>query len=207
MRQPLLPSASSDSALIERLRAGDGSAFAGLIDQYQGSMLRLAQVFVSSRATAEEVVQDAWLGVLQGLSAFEGRSSLKTWIFRILVNRAKTRGGRDARAPVAAFDQEPDTPSVDPARFQANGHWSAPLQPWDDRSPERALATKRALQHLEVAIASLPASQRAVVTLRDIEGLDTDNVCNILEISETHQRVLLHRARSALRAALEGHMG
>lgn len=200
----------NDSAFIERLRLGDEQAFSDLVDRYQGSMLRLAMIFMPNRAIAEEVVQDAWLGVMHGLSTFEGRSSLKTWIFRILTNRAKTRGVRENRTLPFAFTPDTDSDpmaSVDSSRFKANGMWDAPPHPWNLDSPEKLLITKQAIQCLEKALHELPPSQRAVVTLRDIEGIDTNDVCNILEISETNQRVLLHRARSRLRAILEDHIG
>ncbi|MFI5399284.1 MAG: RNA polymerase sigma factor [Candidatus Binatia bacterium] len=197
---------AEDLALVKRLLAGDATAFAFLVDRYHGRLLRLAMTFVSDRATAEDVVQDTWLGVMRGLETFEGRSALNTWIFRILTNRAKSRGVRDARSlPFSSLespDREHESP-VDPARFQPNGAWADPPRRWDDDTPEKLLMRQEAVHHLQGAIEDLPANQRAVVILRDIEGLDADEVCNILEISETNQRVLLHRARSKLRRALE----
>jgi len=203
---PDVPASASDLAFIARLRARDPKAFSDLLDRYHGPLLRLALVFVPSRAVAEEVVQETWVGVLDGLDCFEGRSTLKTWIFRILTNRAKTRGVRENRTvPFSAFsDQDGDhEAAVEAARFKPNGMWGVPPRRWEDDTPEKLLMTQQALQHLEVAIAALPPNQRAVVTLRDIDGLESDDVCNVLEISETNQRVLLHRARSKLRAALE----
>jgi RNA polymerase sigma-70 factor (ECF subfamily) len=197
---------AEDFALVRRLVAGDASAFALLVDRYHGRLLRLAMTFVSDRAAAEDVVQDTWLGVMRGLETFEGRSALSTWIFRILTNRAKTRALRDARSlPFSALDS-PDQehePAVDPARFQPNGAWADPPRRWDDDTPEKLLMKQEAVHHLQEAIEGLPANQRAVVILRDIEGLGSDEVCNVLEISETNQRVLLHRARAKLRRALE----
>lgn len=195
-----------DQALVQRLLAGDEAAFAELLDRYHGMLLRLALVYVSSRAVAEEVVQETWVGVLDGLHAFEGRSSLKTWIFRILTNRAKIRGVREGRSipfsSLANPEGEKD-PAVDPARFQPNGMWAEPPRRWDDDTPEKLLMRQEALHRLGQAIAELPPNQRAVVTLRDVDGLDSEEVCNVLEISETNQRVLLHRARSKLRRVLE----
>ncbi len=201
-----VPASATDLALVAQLRARSPKAFSDLIDRYHGPLVRLALVFVPSRAVAEEVVQETWVGVLDGLDRFEGRSTLKTWIFRILTNRAKTRGIRENRTiPFSAFaDQDGDhEPAVEAARFQASGMWGVPPRRWEEDTPEKLLMTQQAMQHLEVAVAELPPNQRAVVTLRDIDGLESDEVCNVLEISETNQRVLLHRARSKLRAALE----
>jgi RNA polymerase sigma-70 factor (ECF subfamily) len=197
---------TSERELLQRLLERDERAFAELIDRYHGPLLRLALVFVPSRAVAEEVVQETWIGVLDGLATFEGRSTLKTWIFRILTNRAKTRGIRENRSvPFSGLsDQDGDAePAVDPARFQANGMWGLPPRRWEDTAADRLLMNQQAVRRMEEAIAALPANQRAVVTLRDIDGLDSDEVCNVLGISETNQRVLLHRARSKLRAVLE----
>jgi len=201
---------SGDTALVGRLLAGDEGAFTELIGRYQGRLLRLALTFVSSRAAAEEVVQDAWLGVLQGLRAFEGRSSLKTWIFRIVINRAKSRGVRDGRMPSLSSLTSRETapePAVDPGRFTANGMWRNPPAPWAEETPETLLLRAEVRKFIEEAIDSLPSQQRAVLTLRDVEGMDSEEVCNVLEISETNQRVLLHRARSKVRQALERHLG
>lgn len=195
-----------DQRLVERLLAGDEVAFTQLIEHYHGPLLRLARVYVSSQAVAEEVVQEAWTGLLRGLPKFEGRSSLKTWIFRILTNRAKTRGVREGRTvPFSSLgDPGPESePAVDPSRFRESGMWVAPPRRWDSDTPEKLLMQKQAMQGLAAALGDLPASQRAVVTLRDIEQLDAVEVCNVLEISETNQRVLLHRGRSKLRRILE----
>ncbi len=199
-----------DLALVRRLLAGDEAAFASLVNRYHGRLLRLAMNFVSDRSAAEEVVQDSWLGVMSGLQTFEGRSALKTWIFRILINRAKTRGVREARSiPFSALEnpEREREPAVDPARFQPNGMWADPPRRWDDETPERLLMRQEARRCLEDEMAKLPPNQRAVLTLRDIEGLPSDEVCNILDISETNQRVLLHRARSKIRLALEECLG
>jgi RNA polymerase sigma-70 factor (ECF subfamily) len=199
-----------DLALVQQLLAGEEPAFTSLVERYQGQLLRLALVFVADRETAEEVVQDTWLGVLNGLPRFEGRSTLKGWIFRILTNRAKTRGIREGRSSPFSALADPDTedePAVDPERFAASGMWAKPPGPWGVDTPEGLFLRGETLALLKRAIADLPASQRAVVTLRDVEGLDAEEVCNILDISETNQRVLLHRARSRIRRALERHLG
>ena len=203
---------AQETAFVARLRAGDEEAFRDLVSKYYGSLLRLAISFVSERAAAKEVVQETWLGVIHGLSGFEGRSSLKTWIFRILANRARTRGKREARSiPFSSMTDphsEPDyEPAVDPSRFDARGMWAGPPQRWTDAPPEELLARRQTMELIQRAIADLPDSQRAVITLHDVEDVAPNEICNILEISETNQRVLLHRARSRIRRALEQHLG
>ena len=201
---------SEDAKQLRALREGDEAAFAALVDRYHGPLLRLAMAFVPSHAVAEEVVQETWLGVFEGLNRFEGRSSLKTWIYRILINRAKTRGVRESRSvpfsPLGTFTEDADQPAVDPARFRSTGywvdHWAEPPDAWDDDTPEKLLLSKEGLSQIEKAIATLPPTQRQVITLRDVEGLSSAEVCNILVLSETNQRVLLHRARSRVRRAL-----
>jgi len=182
-----------------------------LIDQYHASMLRLAMVFVPSQAVAEEVVQEAWMGVLQGLDRFEGRSSLKTWIFRILTNRAKTRAQREGRSvpfsSLPEFNSELAEPAVEPERFrgpdqQWPGHWISFPRSWDE-IPEERILSQETLTRIHEAIDGLPYGQREVITLRDIEGCSSDEACNLLGVSEANQRVLLHRARSRVRRALE----
>lgn len=203
------PPDGNDAALVKRLIEGDEAAFTELVEAWHGRLLRLALLFVADRASAEEVVQDTWLAVLTGLRAFEGRSSLKTWIFSILTNRAKTRGQRDKRVvPFSALGggaSEPE-PAVVASRFTPLGAWSAPPEPWDADTPEELLLRRETRELIDHAIAGLPPGQRAVVTLRDVEGLDSTEACNILEISETNQRVLLHRARARIRTALEQHV-
>jgi RNA polymerase sigma-70 factor (ECF subfamily) len=185
--------------LVEALRNRDEQAFEQLIRMYQSALVRVAQMYVSSRAIAEDVVQESWLAVLNGIDRFEGRSSLKTWIFRIVANRAKTRGQREARSrPFSALEREP---SVDPERF-VDGHWSAPPESW----PEERLLGAEALRVIGAAIEALPPSQRAVITLRDVQGWSAEEVRNALELSETNERVLLHRARAKVRAALEAYL-
>ena len=203
-----------ESALLEGLRRGDESAFLGLVDRYSTSMLRLALTYVRNRQTAEEVVQEAWVGVLLGLNRFEGRSTVKTWIYRILINRAKTRAEREGRTlPFSALpelDLDLDETSVEPDRFFPQGHqwsggWTSFPTSWDGLPEERLLAQETRVL-LREAIEMLPTQQRQVVMLRDIEGWPAEEVCNILEISETNQRVLLHRARSKIRRALERYL-
>ena len=203
--------AQVETDLVAALRAGDETAFAELVREYHASLLRVAQIYVSSRAVAEEVVQETWLGVLNGLDRFEERSSLKTWIFRILTNIAKTRAQREGRTlPLSAL-QDPGRvpePSVDPDRFLDSeharwpGHWALKPQAW----PEERLLAAETRERIGAAIEALPATQRAVITLRDVQGWDTEEVCNALGITETNQRVLLHRARSKVRAALDDYL-
>jgi RNA polymerase sigma-70 factor, ECF subfamily len=203
-----MPSAADDEdlRLLERARGGDEEAFAELVRRHSPSMLRVAQMYVPSRAVAEEVVQEAWLGVLRGLERFEGRSTFRTWLFRILVNRAKTRGIRERRSvPFASLggdDADSGEPAVDPALFAQNGSWGAPPRRWEGE-PEAALRSKEVLRIAREAIDKLPEKQRAVITMRDLEGLGSDEVRNVLDLSETNQRVLLHRARAKVRQALD----
>lgn len=192
------PPAAEDDELVARLRAGDEEAFVLLAARHQAAMLRLASSFVSSTAIAEEVVQDTWLGVLRGIDGFAGRSSFKTWLLRILVNRARSTGVRERRS-VAVGDA---VPAVDPSRFDAAGAWMSPPQHWVEDSDDRMLAEGLG-EKLDLALKRLPQRQRAVVMLRDVNGLSSDEVCDVLEISEGNQRVLLHRGRSQLRQALE----
>ena len=198
---------SDDERVLAALRVGDEQAFLVLVQRLHPSMLHVALAFVPSRAVAEEVVQEAWLGVLKGLAQFEGRSSLRRWIFGILSNCARTRGFREARSvPLSSLGAEDDSePAVDPSRFRPPyhshwpGHWSSPPTPW----PEEQLLRREAVEAVERAIQDLPPGQRAVITLRDIQGCESAEVCDVLGISEGNQRVLLHRARSKVRAHLE----
>jgi RNA polymerase sigma-70 factor, ECF subfamily len=197
----------TDETVLARLLAGDEQAFSDLVATHQGSLLRLARTFVSDRGAAEEVVQETWLGVLKGLRTFEGRASLKTWIFRILVNRARTRGARDGRTlPFSALEEEGDGGANLMDRFSAEGRWTHPPSLWPEENPEALLLRTETQSCLLGAVEGLPPAQRAVVTLRDVEGLEAADVCNILAISETNQRVLLHRARTKVRATLAHHL-
>ncbi len=200
-----------DARLVEGLRAGDEAAFAELMRMYGAGMLRVAQMFVSSRSVAEEVVQEAWLGVLRGIDRFEGRSSLKTWLFRIVTNTAKTRGVREARSvPFSSLGDDRSDSTVPPDRFLSDGerfpgHWAVPPSSWAGVPEARLLATET-MDVIRRELERLPPSQRAVLELRDIEGLSTEEVCNALDLTETNGRVLLHRARAKVRAALEEYL-
>jgi RNA polymerase sigma-70 factor, ECF subfamily len=203
-----------EAQLIDALKRRDEAVFVQLVRRYQGSLLRLALVYGRSRAVAEEIVQETWLGVLQGLERFEGRSSFKTWLFRILVNRARTRGEREGRTvPFSALSRaglEPAEPAVAPERFLGPDHpewplhWAVPPKTWGV-APDEQLLRRETLELVERAIAALPPAWREVITLRDVEGLTAEEVCNVLGISQTNQRVLLHRARSRVRGVLERH--
>lgn len=206
---PLPRARYADAWLKRRLLDGDESAFTELVMRYHGRLLRLARVFVSERSVAEEVVQDTWVGVMSGLGTFEGRSTLKTWIFRILVNRAKTRGVREKRTtPFSALPDRGDSgePTVPPASFRADGKWEQAPQRWDDDTPEKLVVQQETMALLKRAIDALPTNQRAVVTLHDVEGLHSKEICDLLEISDGNLRVLLHRGRSEIRRALDEHL-
>jgi RNA polymerase sigma-70 factor (ECF subfamily) len=203
---------SAEAQLLEALRAGDEAAFAQLVREYQPSLVRVARIYVSSQAAAEEVAAETWLGVLKGLDRFEGRSSLRTWIFRILTNIAKTRAQRDGRTlPFSALQDPGRVPEaaldadrfLDPEHPRWPGHWAVRPEPW----PEDALVAAETQALVAEAIEALPPAQRAVISLRDVEGWSSDEVRNALELSETNQRVLLHRARSKVRRALESYLG
>ena len=202
-----------DDALLAALRRGDEHAFAGLVRAYHAALVRLARTSVASDAVAEEVVQETWLAVIEGLDRFEGRSSLKTWIFSILVNKARTRGVRDKRVvPMSSLGgRSDDAPAVDPDRFvreglRWGGHWSQPPVPWTQGPAERLLA-RETMDVTARAIAQLPERQRVVIALRDLDGWTSEETCELLELSEGNQRVLLHRARSQVRSVLEDHFG
>jgi len=203
------PRIGTDQALIARLRAGDEAAFTDLVRRWSPAMLRLARNFVSTNQSAEDAVQDAWLGMLDGLHRFEGRASLRTWTFTILVNRAKTRGVREHRTLVnLQTTDEDDGRTVDPDRFQGldgryPGGWTSSGVPAPWHEPERRAVARETLSLVERALAALPSRQRAVVTMRDVQGFDADEVCAVLDVSPANQRVLLHRGRATLRAALE----
>jgi RNA polymerase sigma-70 factor (ECF subfamily) len=200
--RPILSVMDSDSELLLRLRSGDERAFVSLVERYHEPMLHLAASFVPSRAVAEEVVQDTWLALLRGLEGFEGRSSLKTWLFRILVNRAISAGVRERRSiPVDDMG-----PVVDASSFVAGGSWRVPPEPWADQVDDKVIAAKIAARIL-AAIDELPVQQRAVVTLRDVQGLSSGEVCAVLDISDGNLRVLLHRGRSKLRQVIGSEFG
>ncbi len=193
--------------LLAALREGDERAFATLVDRHGAAMLRVARLYVRDRSVAEEVVQEAWLGVLKGIERFEGRSSLGTWLLRIVANVAKTRGVREARSvPFSSLDEGPSVPAE---RFRGPedrwaGHWATPPEEWG--RPEQELLSAETRTLVRAAIDALPDAQRRVISLRDVEGWSADEVCNVLGLSETNQRVLLHRARTKVRAALDGYL-
>jgi RNA polymerase sigma-70 factor, ECF subfamily len=204
-----LRASPEDLALVQRIRAGDESAFMDLVERLRPAMLRVARMYVSTEAVAEEVVQEAWIGVLQGIDRFEGRSSLRTWIFRILANVAKTRGVRESRSvPFTSIGgDDPGGPAVAADRFQGPfaqfpGAWSTVPDDWRGIPDERLLASET-LAVVRRAIDALPPSQAAVIRMRDVLGMTADEVRNALDLSETNQRVLLHRARARVRRAVE----
>lgn len=203
-----------EGRLVAALRRGDEASFLALVERYHGALQRLALSYVGSRALAEEVVQETWLGVVQGIGRFEGRSSLKTWIFRILTNQARTHGAREARsipfAELAGRRAGPGEPAVDPAMFVPDGEadagwWDSHPASWRALPEERLLAAETRAA-IDAAVACLPPNQRVVITLRDIEGFSAQEVRELLEVSDANQRVLLHRARAKVRRALEQHL-
>lgn len=207
-------SSRGEGQLLEALRSGDEAVFLWLVGRYAPAMLRVARLYVPDRAAAEEVVQETWLGVLQGLRTFEERSSLRTWIFRILINRARTRGRREARSipfSVLAAQAARSGPALEPWRFLEADHpteprhWAVPPRSWP-RNPEEQLSSDELRDCLDRALAELPLAQRTVLTLRDVEGWTSAEVRNVLDLSETNQRVLLHRGRSKVRRALAAHL-
>ncbi len=205
------PPAPGDRELVARLLAGDEAAFERLVAAHHGTLLRVARIFIAKADIAEEVVQDTWLAVLRSLPSFEGRSSLKTWIFRILANRARSRAAREARiipfAELAAAEDAGEAEGALDQRFTADGHWQDPPADWRVHTPEALVLRQEAMHHLGEALERLPPAQRTVVTLRDVDGWSSTEVCAALQISEANQRVLLHRARTRLRRALEEVLG
>jgi RNA polymerase sigma-70 factor, ECF subfamily len=205
---------ADDERLLAALREGDEAAFKTLVDAYGPLLLRIAIANVPSRAVAEEVVQETWLGVLRGLDGFEGRSSLRSWIVSILLNTARTRGKRERRTlPISFLSRRREEggrgPTVDPDRFQGRrgelpGWWAVPPERWEE--PDERLARDDARAVIVEAIRGLPSRQREVIAMRDLSGCSAEEACNMLGLSETNQRVLLHRARAKVRAALEDHL-
>jgi RNA polymerase sigma-70 factor (ECF subfamily) len=214
-RAPADRPAAPEEALLPALRAGDVAAFGELVDRLNGSLLRLARLYASNPAIAEEVVQEAWIGVIQGLDRFEGRSSLRTWCSRIVINIAQTRAAREHRQiPFSAFEDamgSAGNAAVEPERFlpasdpEWAGHWVSYPSSWE-HVPEARLLAGETRAMVQAAIDILPPTQREVITLRDVNGWTSDEVCNALDISATNQRVLLHRARAKVRRALERHL-
>lgn len=207
----MLTCGGSDADRLAALRAGDEQAFRALVTLHHGAMVRVASFYVGSRAVAEEVTQETWLAVIRGLDGFEERSSLRTWIFRILANQARARGTSESRSVPFSSVVGDDESTVDPARFRGPedhwpGHWGEFPSPWSDVPAERLLDVE-ARSLVAETIRVLPEAQRAVISLRDVEGFSPEETCELLGLSEGNQRVLLHRARARVRAALEAYFG
>ena len=200
-------------ALLARLRQGDEGAFDELVTRHHSALIRMAMGYVADREVAEEVVQDTWMAVIEGLDRFQGRSSLRTWIFGIMIHKAKDRGVREKRhtnfSSFESLDEESDD-MIDPSRFHQTGewagHWAFPPQPWDDQTPEKLLASQQAVNAMNKAIEALPQTLKDVLILRDVEGVEAKEACDILEISETNLYVRLHRARERVRQAVETYL-
>ena len=212
---PTTVALTDEQALVAALRQGDEAAFAALLDRYQGPMVALAMHYVRDRAVAEEVAQETWLAVLKGIDRFEGRAAVKTWIFQILVNRAKTRGICEGRTVPLSALENPDLADheravaadrfLPPDHARWPGHWASAPQRWD-LDPEASLLSGELRGWIEGAIAALPESQRLIITLRDVQGWSPEEVCESLGITDGNQRVLLHRARARVRGLLEQHL-
>jgi RNA polymerase sigma-70 factor, ECF subfamily len=200
-----------ESQLVAKLKRGDEAAFNHLVNKNHGALIRMALRYVADRDVAEEVVQDTWIAAIDGIKNFEGRSSLSTWIFSILIHKAKDRGVRESKhvnfSALETYDDEGGEEAVDPSRFHASGelagHWALPPQPWDEQTPERLLASKQAFTALSRAVDELPPALRDVILLKDVEGLESDEICERLHITETNLYVRLHRARERVRVAVE----
>lgn len=193
-----------EADLVRRLQAGDEAAFVALVERFHAPLLRLALSFVPNRAVAEEAVQDTWLGVVRGIERFEGRSSLRTWLCRIVVNRARSAGVRERRT--TPVDLSADEPAVPPDRFTPSGYWADPPEAWAERAEERQMA-KATASRVAALLPQVPEAQRQVLVLRDVEGLSAGEVCSMLGITDANQRVLLHRGRSRVRGMLEQERG
>lgn len=203
----------TEGQLIAKLRQGDEGVFDELVNQHHGMLIRMAMGYVADREVAEEVVQDTWMAVIESLDRFEGRSSLRTWIFGILIHKAKDRGVREKRhttfSAFESYDDDNDE-AVDPSRFQQSGqwagHWAFPPQPWDDQTPEKLLASQQAVAAMQQAIEALPTTLKEVLILRDVEGVEANEVCALLKITENNLYVRLHRARERVRQAVETYL-
>jgi RNA polymerase sigma-70 factor, ECF subfamily len=208
---PLVGATADDRRIIAGLRVGDEAVFAEMVDKYHGSLVRVAMRYVPSRAIAEEVVQDTWIGVIEGIDRFEGRSSVKTWLYKILIYRARARGERERRTvPMSALQDDDTAPTVPTERFRGSdalwaGHWATPPRRWDGDAEGRVLAGE-VKSIIDAAISDLPHRQRDVIVLRDLSDFSSAEVCDLLDVTEANERVLLHRARSSVRAALEGYL-
>ena len=211
--KPAAAAASGEVAFLARLRQGDQGAFDELVTRHHSALIRMAMGYVADREVAEEVVQDTWIAVIEGLDRFESRSSLRTWIFGIMIHKAKDRGVREKRhmtfSSFEAVDDDNDE-TIDPSRFHQSGewvgHWAFPPQPWDDQTPEKLLASQQAVNAMNKAIEALPRTLKDVLILRDVEGVDGKEVCNLLNITETNLYVRLHRARERVRQAVETYL-
>jgi RNA polymerase sigma-70 factor (ECF subfamily) len=204
------PGEFDDPAFLARLRQGDAGAYRLLIRRFHASLIGVAAGIIGSRAQAEEVVQDAWLAVYAGIGRFEGRSSLVTWLFSIVLNRARTRASREGRLvglPAMMDGTPPDERAVPLSAFKPDGHWVDAPRLWDELDPERVVGGRQLWDHVQTAIERLPAGQRAVIILRDMEGRTAEEACELLAISAENQRVLLHRARGRIRQAIDGVTG
>ncbi len=202
------PAMEADGRLVARLRTGEEAAFNELVDRYHGALIRTAMNYVADLSIAEEVVQEAWLGVMEGIGGFEGRSSLKSWLFSIVIHKAKDRGVCEKRyvSMTMSETEDADESAVDPSRFRASGEWGLPPQQWDEITPERLLSSKEHLALLQRAIEELPDNLREVLVLRDIEEMDSKDICAMLKITESNLYVRLHRGRERVRAAMEPHL-
>lgn len=197
---------SEEGVLIASLRQGDEGAFQELVTRHHSGLIRMAMGYVADREVAEEVVQDTWMAVINALDRFEGRSSLRTWIFGIMIHKAKDRGVREKRhTTFSSFESAGDDgeETMDPSRFHQAGHWAFPPQPWDEQTPEKLLASQQAVTAMNQAIEELPPTLKAVLILRDIDGVDAKEACDILKITESNLYVRLHRARERVRQAVE----
>ena len=200
----------AEGTVIARLKRGDEGAFDELVNQHHSVLIRMAMGYVADREVAEEVVQDTWMAVIESLNRFEGRSSLRTWVCGILIHKAKDRGVREKRhttfSAFESYDDDNDE-AIDPSRFHQSGewagHWAFPPQPWDDQTPEKLLASRQAVQAMQHAVDALPTTLKDVLILRDVEGVEVKEVCELLKITETNLYVRLHRARERVRAAVE----
>jgi RNA polymerase sigma-70 factor, ECF subfamily len=202
---------NEEIAILTRLRQGEERAFDNLVTRHHGALIRMAMGYVADRDIAEEVVQDTWMAVIEGLGRFERRSSLRTWIFGIMIHKAKDRGVREKRHTTFSYFESAgdDDETMDPSRFHQSGewagHWAFPPQPWDDQTPEKLLASQQAVDVMNRAIEALPRALKDVLILRDVEGVDANEVCEILKITATNLYVRLHRARERVRQAVENH--
>jgi RNA polymerase sigma-70 factor (ECF subfamily) len=204
---------NNEEQLIVRLCRGDEGAFDELVNKHHSALIRMAMGYVADREVAEEVVQDTWMAVIEGLNRFEGRSSLRTWIFGIMIHKAKDRGVREKRhVTFSSFESSDDENDevVDPSRFYQSGewagHWAFPPQPWDEQTPEKLLASQQAVTAMNKAIGALPSTLKEVLILRDVEGVEAKEVCELLKITETNLYVRLHRARERVREAVESYL-